>query len=244
MEALKSITTTGSIYKERIILLLQSEKQRYKRKGSGILFEIGLTYFMVSVLPKLLFPLYEILPWDNLFVHFLGIKFTMTLIIHLTWYLFLYHLYTFKIPFFEQYRVSKAPWQWETDPEGYKKLQKSAIKSIFFTLLVINPFFYFLVIFTRNNKSSLDPKDFPSAFEITWQMYFCFFAEETAFYWIHRMLHTPWLYKHIHKKHHEFKITVGISSINVHPLEHVLCNIIGFGMGVILLRGWNFYTPS
>jgi len=40
------------------------------------------------------------------------------------------------------------------------------------------------------------------------------------FYWVHRALHIPWLYKHAHALHHR-NVNVGPwSGISMHPLEH------------------------
>lgn len=42
------------------------------------------------------------------------------------------------------------------------------------------------------------------------------------FYWIHRLLHVPFLYKHVHSLHHR-NINIGPwSGISMHPVEHFL----------------------
>lgn len=42
------------------------------------------------------------------------------------------------------------------------------------------------------------------------------------FYWIHRLLHVPFLYKHVHSLHHR-NVNVGPwSGMSMHPVEHLL----------------------
>ena len=46
--------------------------------------------------------------------------------------------------------------------------------------------------------------------------------ESFYFYWIHRMLHIPFLYRHVHALHHR-NINVGPwSGLSMHPVEHVI----------------------
>ena len=46
--------------------------------------------------------------------------------------------------------------------------------------------------------------------------------ESFYFYWIHRLLHVPFLYKHVHALHHR-NINVGPwSGMSMHPVEHVI----------------------
>jgi lathosterol oxidase len=46
--------------------------------------------------------------------------------------------------------------------------------------------------------------------------------ESFYFYWIHRILHIPFLYKHIHALHHR-NINVGPwSGLSMHPIEHIM----------------------
>lgn len=55
---------------------------------------------------------------------------------------------------------------------------------------------------------------------------FCASVYEFLFWFIHRLLHTSYLYKHIHYVHHELRTTVGIGGIYVHPLEFVFVNFL------------------
>jgi len=47
---------------------------------------------------------------------------------------------------------------------------------------------------------------------------------ELFFYSSHRLLHTPWLYQHVHKIHHQFKAPTALASIYAHPFEAFFAN--------------------
>jgi sterol desaturase/sphingolipid hydroxylase (fatty acid hydroxylase superfamily) len=68
-----------------------------------------------------------------------------------------------------------------------------------------------------------------------------FFADMLG-YWLHRILHHKAIYKYVHKKHHEYKVNVGIASIYAHPVEEFFTNIVAvFGnmiMGSHVLVLW------
>lgn len=71
--------------------------------------------------------------------------------------------------------------------------------------------------------------------------------EDTGFYWIHRLLHHPYLYGKIHKIHHEFTETFSLNSTISHPFEF-LFNVLlplmsgpvifGYFEGVNILTFW------
>ncbi|MCV6593684.1 MAG: sterol desaturase family protein, partial [Silicimonas sp.] len=45
---------------------------------------------------------------------------------------------------------------------------------------------------------------------------------QTHFYAIHRLIHTDWLYKHVHVVHHKSVNPSPWSSLSMHPVEHLL----------------------
>jgi sterol desaturase/sphingolipid hydroxylase (fatty acid hydroxylase superfamily) len=64
--------------------------------------------------------------------------------------------------------------------------------------------------------------------------------QDTIFYFSHRALHTRWLFKHIHAKHHRFRFVRPLVAEYAHPVENLL-NFAAFFAGPILL-GTPFLT--
>ncbi|XP_057507507.1 methylsterol monooxygenase 2-2-like [Actinidia eriantha] len=59
----------------------------------------------------------------------------------------------------------------------------------------------------------------PSWKVLSTQILFYFILEDFVFYWGHRILHTKWLYKHVHSVHHEYATPFGLTSEYAHPAE-------------------------
>lgn len=59
--------------------------------------------------------------------------------------------------------------------------------------------------------------------------------EEVGFYYSHRILHHPSLYKHIHKIHHEWTAPIGLVALYAHPIEHLVSNMLPPIIGPILM---------
>lgn len=59
-------------------------------------------------------------------------------------------------------------------------------------------------------------------------------VEEIAFYYSHRLLHSRYLYKYIHKIHHEWTAPIAVTAIYCHPLEHVVSNLAPPFLGVLI----------
>ena len=89
-----------------------------------------------------------------------------------------------------------------------------------------------IVVFTP--KFRLDLESFPSTWEIVAHLFFFMLIEDTVFYWLHRLFHTPTLYKLAHKTHHEIHYSVITAIMHVHPIDHVFGNIpsiiLGYGI--------------
>jgi len=48
------------------------------------------------------------------------------------------------------------------------------------------------------------------------------FIHETYYYWLHRFMHHPKIYKHVHQVHHNSKITSAWTAFSFHPIEGIL----------------------
>jgi lathosterol oxidase len=62
----------------------------------------------------------------------------------------------------------------------------------------------------------------PSWYKVTGDVAFLFGWNEVHFYCIHRLLHTRWLYRHVHRIHHESVVPTPFSTYSFHWLEAVL----------------------
>nr|XP_039265958.1 fatty acid hydroxylase domain-containing protein 2-like isoform X2 [Styela clava] len=51
-------------------------------------------------------------------------------------------------------------------------------------------------------------------------------VEEILFYYGHRFLHVPKVYKRIHKMHHQWKAPCSMSTFYSHPVEHIISTMI------------------
>lgn len=58
--------------------------------------------------------------------------------------------------------------------------------------------------------------------------------QDTIFYWSHRLLHTRFLFRRVHYRHHRFRIVRGESAEFAHPLE-VLFNFVALFAGPVAL---------
>lgn len=95
----------------------------------------------------------------------------------------------------------------------------------------------------RSGGTYMSLETWPTFTTFLVHIFFILLIEECLFYYTHRLAHHPALYRHVHKRHHEFTAPMGMAAIYCHPLEHFLCNLMPAYMGP-LLCGSHFAIAS
>ncbi|CAO1298047.1 unnamed protein product [Diamesa serratosioi] len=132
----------------------------------------------------------------------------------------MYAQVTKKPAFMQKYKIQQK----KDKPVDMDKL-KSAIKRVICNQLFVSlPFTYYLMK-KANNFNNFDLRNVPSFSLLMRDLAICTWMFEFAFYISHRLLHSAFMYKHVHKTHHEWKTPLSIVSIYCHPVEHIMSNM-------------------
>uniref|UniRef100_A0A6B2LFE1 Fatty acid hydroxylase domain-containing protein n=1 Tax=Arcella intermedia TaxID=1963864 RepID=A0A6B2LFE1_9EUKA len=71
----------------------------------------------------------------------------------------------------------------------------------------------------KNLGFSSDTSSIPPWHHILFQLAFCMVAYDFFFYFSHRLMHTQWLFQHIHYVHHSSFLSMGITQSYFHPVD-------------------------
>lgn len=70
----------------------------------------------------------------------------------------------------------------------------------------------------------------PPLWEVAVELVVFLALDDFLFYWMHRALHTPWLFKRVHGIHHRILTPWAITGHYMHPVEYI-------GTGLVMLVG-------
>lgn len=100
-----------------------------------------------------------------------------------------------------------------------KEIYKSLILWLKSQILIDVPFTSLVYLMNISTEITKDP---PKLGVFVCDILISFLLMDCLFYVVHRLLHTNWLYKNIHKIHHEFKSPFVLVGQALHPIEHLL----------------------
>jgi sterol desaturase/sphingolipid hydroxylase (fatty acid hydroxylase superfamily) len=106
-------------------------------------------------------------------------------------------------------------WTAKRKPGALKARLPLILFNLFLLVALSTPSFYLL--------SDQFPLRIPGVFEAIWQFSLMVLLDDIWFYAIHRVLHeNKWLYRKIHRIHHEAYAALPIEYIYAHPLEWMI----------------------
>jgi fatty acid hydroxylase domain-containing protein 2 len=155
-----------------------------------------------------------------------------TALIHFTFY----YLLNFSFLYMDTYKVLqsfkiKRPINFPPS----KELITDTIKESILGSLVIFPIGFYLAFFVFKYAGMSVLTGRPGFLKYLFQFIVIDFFSTLILYWTHRILHHPKFYKKYHKKHHEFKETIGFAVENSHPVEMMTSNLIPTIFGTLIL---------
>jgi methylsterol monooxygenase/4-alpha-methyl-delta7-sterol-4alpha-methyl oxidase len=205
---------------------LNWEKTKLLEKGPNNIIGITIILSYFYYFPRLLHSLYPLMPNDNIYKFYVIGTYTAHFSAYVLINFFYFIIYQSNLPYFEKHKINSAPWPWhEKDwPIILKKVITCAMVNQFFTLPAG------LLFFGLRAKYDISER-FPEFSESFPQVLFFIVCEDFCFYWTHRILHQGFLYRKVHKLHHEFNVTVSIAAEYAHPVEYLLGNSLPVALG-------------
>jgi methylsterol monooxygenase len=134
-----------------------------------------------------------------------------------------------------KYRIQKQLKSWSR-PSNLKLFRTIAVNTCLVPLIGV----------VMGNMIKFEPSDFevPGPFEMFLSTLVGVLVNEIAFFYGHWLLHaSPFLYRQVHKVHHEFKAPCAFAAVYCHPIELVLSDFIPLSAGIILFNQ-NLYNAA
>ncbi len=148
------------------------------------------------------------------------------------WSINIFLYFAYKNNWFREQRIERRPGQLDFPPEALIKECLTGQAVSHFIVQPIMMYFAYDLYYSFGLRVSAP---LPSVGIIVRDFAVFIAINDTLFYWFHRMLHHPSIYKYIHKKHHRFNYSIGIASEFAHPVEDALANNIPTLLGPLLM---------
>lgn len=79
-------------------------------------------------------------------------------------------------------------------------------------------------------------KALPSAIEVFTHFVVATLFRDVLFYYVHRLLHMKFFYRHLHHVHHQFPAPIALAAVYSHPIDHMMQNAFPIAFPMIVLR--------
>lgn len=152
--------------------------------------------------------------------------------------------------------VFALPWTWlaHKNPESLRKYRVQGkdfpvgrwlMPSLGrFTFNNLVSFLGVLLAWPVMRLSGMHMGELPPWYVMVGQIVFFIVLDDFLYYWMHRTLHTPWLYKHVHSVHHRITTPFALTGNYMHVVEFMLTSTLVMlgpsivGAHVVTLWAW------